>query len=94
LEKGVAMDNQEIDKLLEQLHKEIDEIESDDEKGQELLRELSSDIRELLERAEAKQAEPSMLDRLEDSIDYFSVTHPEFTTALSNLSRILSNAGI
>ncbi len=44
------MDNQEIDELLEQLNKKIDEIQPDDEKGQELLRELSEDIRELLER--------------------------------------------
>lgn len=88
------MDNQEIDDLLEKLHKEIEEIESDDEKGQELLRELSADIRELLERAESKQPAPSMMDRLETSIEHFEVKYPDLTAALSNLSRILSNAGI
>ena len=50
------MDNQEIDKLLEQLNKEIEGIQPDDEKGQALLRELSEDIRELLERAESEAA--------------------------------------
>ena len=49
------MNNQEIDKLLEQLKNEIEGIKPDDEKGQVLLRELSADIRELLERAESKQ---------------------------------------
>jgi cell division septum initiation protein DivIVA len=88
------MDNQEIDKLLEQLKKEIDGIQPDDTKGQELLRELSTDIRELLERAESKQPAPSVLQRMEDSIDHFEVTHPDLTAALSNLSAILSNAGI
>ncbi len=88
------MTNQEIDKLLDQLNKEIEGIQPDDAKGQELLRELSTDIRELLERAEAKQAPTSMMDRIESSIDHFEVTHPDLTAALSNLSAILSNAGI
>ena len=88
------MDNQEIDKLLEQLKNEIEGIQPDDEKGQELLRELSVDIHELLERAESKQPAPSMMRRLETSIDHFEVTHPDLTTALSNLFSILSNAGI
>ncbi len=88
------MINQEIDKLLEQLNKEIEGIQPDDEKGQELLRELSEDIRELLERAESKQPATSMMDRIESSIDHFEVTHPELTAALSSLFSILSNAGI
>ena len=88
------MDNQDIDKLLEQLKNEIEGIQPDDEKGQELLRELSVDIRELLERAESKQPAPSMMRRLETSIDHFEVTHPDLTAALSNLFSILSNAGI
>ena len=88
------MTNQEIDKLLEQLNKEIEGIQPDDEKGQELLRELSADIRELLERAESKQPATSMMDRIETSIDHFEVTHPELTAALSSLFSILSTAGI
>jgi hypothetical protein len=88
------MTSQEIDKLLEQLNKEIEGIQPDDEKGQELLRELSVDIRELLDRAESKQPAPSTMKRLEASIDHFEVTHPELTTALSSVFNILSNAGI
>jgi hypothetical protein len=88
------MNSQEIDKLLEQLKNEIEGITPDDEKGQELLRELSADIRELLDRAESKQPAPSMMKRLEISIDHFEVTHPELTSALSSVFTILSNAGI
>ncbi|MBK7453143.1 MAG: DUF4404 family protein [Anaerolineales bacterium] len=88
------MDNQEIDTLLEKLNQEIEGIQADDEKGQLLLRELSADIRELLERAESKQPAPSMMDRIESSIEHFEVTHPDLTTALSSLFSILSNAGI
>ena len=79
------MNNQELDDLLAKLHKEIEGIQSVDEKGQDLLRDLSSDIRELLERTEEKKAAPSMLERMETSIDHFEVTHPELTSALSSL---------
>lgn len=87
------MNNQNLDDLLAKLHKEIEGTQSVDEKGQELLRDLSADIQELLARAE-KKAAPSMLVRMETSIDYFEVTHPELTSALSSLFTILSNAGI
>ena len=88
------MNNQEIDKLLEKLNTEIEGIQADDEKGQALLRGLSADIRELLEHAESKQPAPSMMERIETSIDHFEVTHPDLTAALSSLFSILSNAGI
>lgn len=88
------MNKQELDELLEKLHNEIEGIQSLDEKGQELLRDLSADIQELLGRTEEKKAAPSMMERMETSIDYFEVTHPELTAALSSLFTILSNAGI
>jgi cell division septum initiation protein DivIVA len=89
------MNNQEIDELLKKLNKEIEEIQPEDEKGRELLRELSADIRELLDRSEESiQPPPSMMQRLEISIDHFEVTHPDLTAALSSASTILSNAGI
>ena len=88
------MNKQELDELLEKLHNEIEGIQSLDEKGQELLRDLSADIQELLGRTEEKKAAPSMMERMETSIDYFEVTHPELTAALSSLFTILSNDGI
>ena len=88
------MNNQELDELLAKLHKEINGTQSVDKKGQELLRDLSTDIQELLGRTEEKKVAPSILERVEISIDYFEVTHPELTAILSSLFTILSNAGI
>ncbi len=88
------MNNSELVELLEKLHKEIEGTQSVDEQGQELLRELSADIQELLGSTEEKKAASSMLERMETSIDHFEVTHPELTSALSSLFTILSNAGI
>ena len=90
------MDEQALRKLLEQLHSEIEQTHSVDEKGRELLRDLGSDINELLERSEADpaQVQHSLLSRLEDSISYLEVTHPTLTATLSQLMESLSNAGI
>jgi hypothetical protein len=35
-----------------------------------------------------------VLERLQDTIDHFEVTHPRLTTLLSQMMTILSNAGI
>ena len=90
------MDNQELRKLLEQLDSEIEQTESVDEKGRELLRDLASDIGELLARSEGgkDQSQTSMLERLEDSISYLEVTHPTLTQTLRRVLETLSNAGI
>jgi hypothetical protein len=90
------MDNQELGKLLEQLHSEIEHTESIDEKGRERLRDLAKDIGELLARSNdgQTQAQTSLLERLEDSISYLEVTHPTLTQTLSRVLETLSNAGI
>ena len=87
------MSNEKLRELLEQLHNELDQTESVDERGDELLRHLNSDIRNLLERSRPETRE-SMLERLQDTIDHFEVTHPTLTKTLSEMMTILSNAGI
>lgn len=90
------MSDENLRKLLEQLHDELERTESVDEKGDELLRHLNADIENWLRRSEKGQgpSDESMFERLEDAIDHFEVTHPTLTTMLSEMMRILSNAGI
>ena len=90
------MDQQELRKLLEQLHTEIEHTQSVDDKGRELLRDLVSDISELLARsnAQSSSAEPGLLKNLEESISYLEVTHPTITNTISKILESLSNAGI
>ncbi len=91
------MADQNLRDLLEQLHKELERTDTVDEKGNEMLRHLDADIRNLLKRsspgAEIEADEP-LLDRLQDTIDHFEATHPRLTTVLSEMMTILSNAGI
>jgi hypothetical protein len=90
------MNDQELCQLLEQLHNEIEGTQSVDAKERELLRDLETDIRGLLERCEAEQVQthPLTIRRLEDAIEYMAVNHPTLTDMLSRMSTILSNAGI
>jgi hypothetical protein len=86
----------ELNELLEQLHSEIENTETVDEKGQELLRDIGTDIRDLLERSEGShmQVRASTIQNLEDSIEYLEITHPTLTTILSRVLEILGGAGV
>jgi hypothetical protein len=90
------MDNKKSRKLLQELHDEINNTETVDEKGSELLRDLEGDIRALLERSEEHpmQVNPSVVQRLESAVSHFEVTHPSLTMLISKLLASLSNAGI
>ena len=83
-----------ISELLEQLRNELANTRAVDEKGREILRALNADIENLLERSEIDEADDSLLERLQDSIDHFEDTYPRLTTALSHLLTALNNAGI
>ncbi len=90
------MDDKELDKLLQQLHDEIQKTRSIDDKGSELLRDLDGDIRALLERSQGDpmHVHPSIVQRLELAVGEFELTHPDLTTLISNLLDSLSSAGI
>jgi hypothetical protein len=90
------MEDQELRKLIEKLHAEIQDTQTIDEKGQALLVHLESDIRGLLERVGGKGAlvHPSTIQRLEEGLDHFEVTHPSLTILISQLLESLSKVGI
>lgn len=90
------MNDEKLRKLLEELQDEIDRTESKDEKGRALLRELRADIQAYLESPESEQGrvQESLGVRLREALDHFEITHPALTMLLSEMSRILSNAGI
>lgn len=89
------MADNDLNKLLQKLHDDLDNTKAVDEKGRELLRALNADIQELLERSEnGGSDDDSLLERLQESIDHFEATHPTLTSALSNIMTTLNNAGI
>ena len=90
------MTEEKLSKLLEQLHDELDSTKAVDEKERELLRALNADIEELLERSGNRQSDDddSLLERWQDAIDHFEITHPKLTSTLSRIMTALNNAGI
>lgn len=90
------MDNEELRKLLHQLHDEIENTRTVDEKDSELLRDLEGDIRAILDRSEENpvQLHPSFIQRLEGTLYQFEATHPDLTMLISKLLDSLSNVGI
>jgi DNA-directed RNA polymerase subunit F len=87
------MDAKKFEQLLEKIHEEVGNTDRVDEKGRELLQDLEQEIRSLLARTESQPENPA-LQRIRDAITHFEVTHPTLTATLSELSTILSNAGI
>ena len=89
--------NQNLHELLKRLHDELEQTESIDDSGNEMLRHLDADIRKRLEGPGAKRgmdADDPILERLQGTIDHFEATHPTLTLTLSEMMTILSNAGI
>ena len=87
------MEEKDLNSLLKQLRAELTSTRAMDEQGRELLRDLDKDIRAFLEKSD-DDTDDSLLERLQDSIDYFETTHPRLTTALSQILNALNNAGI
>jgi predicted DNA-binding protein len=87
------MDDKHLDTLLEQVHAELQRLEHVDEEGRKLLQELDDDIHSLLKRTGETEA-LSIRERIQQALERFEVKYPTLTTLLSEISAVLSNAGI
>jgi hypothetical protein len=90
------MNEKNIRDLLEGVHDELQRVESVDEKGRVLLRDLDADIRDLLERSgdEEIRSNESVQNLLRSAMDHFEISHPKLTIAISEMLNALNNAGI
>lgn len=87
------MPKNKIRELLEQLRGELEQVSPQDQKGRDLLENITADINSFLQDPNV-EADKSVLQRLQDTIDHFNIEHPTLTMALSEIMSILSNAGI
>lgn len=88
------MKDQELHKLLEELHAEIENTRHVDDDEQELLRDLGNHINKLLALQGHETVRPNTIRQLEVTIDALEVNHPTLTSLLAKLLATLSNAGI
>lgn len=82
-----------LDTLLEQVHAELQKVDKVDADSLKLLQDLEQDVQSLLKKADAIET-PSIQERIQKAVEQFEVEHPTLTTLLSEISTILSNAGI
>ncbi|GAB4580873.1 MAG: hypothetical protein Fur0022_36170 [Anaerolineales bacterium] len=90
------MDNNKIRELLNQLQNEIQNTQTVDEQGQQLLKDLDEDIHALLARSEeqAGHSQATFVKRLQGALYHFEVDHPTLTVVISRVLDSLSGAGI
>lgn len=81
-----------LDALLEQVHAELQKVDEVDADSLKLLQELQQDVQGLLEKTEMET--PTVLARMQKAVQQFEVDHPALTALISELSTVLSNAGI
>ena len=89
------MEKQELHTTLEQLHGELQQIESVDENGRQILEKLMSDIEKLLEAGDSDQHHVARLDEgLREGIELLEASHPRATMLMGQLIDALAKIGI
>ncbi len=90
------MTKQELHNRLEQLHRELQRIESVDDGEQHLLQSLMSDIKKLLEADESERLPESerLGDGLKEGIELFEASHPQATMLMGQAIEALAKLGI
>lgn len=81
---------------LERLHEELQQIDSVDERGQQLLQTLMSDIQKLIDSGEKNQKDVSerLGEGLKDGIELFEASHPQATMLMARVIDALQKMGI
>ncbi|HYV04063.1 MAG TPA: DUF4404 family protein [Blastocatellia bacterium] len=90
------MDKRPVYNTLEQLHRELQRIESVDEDQRQILQKLTSDIKKLLEAHDRDEhLVPDRLgERLREAIERFEASHPRVTMLMGQVIDALANIGI
>lgn len=90
------MDKQALDERLQELHNELKQIKSVDEKELQILEQLSTDIQEILEQREYNETHPydRLDERLKYAIERFGASHPQITTLMGQIADMLARIGI
>ena len=86
------MNNKKLETLLEQVHAELQKVGKVDGDNLKLLQELQQDVQGLIDKAEVET--PPVLARMQKAVERFEMDHPALTALISEVSTVLSNAGI
>ncbi len=89
------MDKQKLHRELEQLHAELQQVESPDRNDREMLQKLAGDIRKILEQKETETDNyGSLRERLREAIAQLEASHPRATLLMRQAIDQLAYMGI
>ena len=88
------MPDQHLREMLEQLHAELQQAGSVDERSRDLLRNVMADIHTLLGPSAAEAQPESLATRLREAVDEFEESHPALTEAVGRVVDALAKMGI
>ena len=86
-------DDQDIRRILAQLHDELERAQALDESEQTMMRHLMNDIQATLART-GRQPSSTLVDRLEESVETLEVSHPTLSAMIRKALDTLNIAGI
>ena len=92
------MDKQRLHATLEQLHGELQQIESVDENEQQILQKVMNDIKKLIQAGDSDQHHEHVYERLgeglREGIELFEASHPRATMLMGQVIDALAKIGI
>ena len=90
------MDKQQLHKRLEELHTELQQVDSTDARERESLRKLAGDIEELLARKEGAPAHEykGLAERLREEVEQLEAEHPQAALLMGQVIDALAKIGI
>ncbi|MBM2830660.1 MAG: hypothetical protein HW411_1450 [Gammaproteobacteria bacterium] len=88
------MPDKKLQKDLEKLRAEIDNVAADDHETREKLNRLISGLETKLENPDDENHHHTLLRNIKATIGYFETEHPRATAILNDIMVTLSNMGI
>ena len=90
------MDKQQLHNRLEQLHVELQQIESVDENERQILQKLKTDIEKLVEAGESQHHHvySRLREALTEALEQFEASHPRATMLMGQAIDALAKIGI
>ena len=89
------MDKQNLRRHLEQLHAELQQVESPNSNDREMLQKLAVDIRKILERKESQTHHYGGLsERMTEAIAQLEASHPKATLLMRQVIDQLAYMGV
>jgi len=90
------MEKQQLNEMLNNLHKELEQVDSVDETTISVLSALREDIQHLLSEKGAGTSEEQepISERLGEAINHFEADHPKLSMAIQHLLDSLAKMGL